>query len=175
MRRDSCEVRQLLASHRWLFRHQPILHVCGNAELSSFSDGFGSLQSGRQLFGLGQSLGGPASPIVAIEIVSLDFCHVIVLTRRTRVAVLPPNSIAHHRAGVRGKSALSAPQSPVFEPGTCRGIMLDLHGRLHLGQRGHTARRGNNAGFFGSGIDALVESAGALPNAPLPMNAGTVR
>lgn len=101
MRRDSCEVRQLLASHRWLFRHQPILHVCGNAELSGFSDGFGSLQSGRQLFGLGQSLGGPASPIVAIEIVSLDFCHVIVLTRRTRVAVLPPNSIAHHRAGVQ--------------------------------------------------------------------------
>jgi hypothetical protein len=49
--------------------NQP-LHVCGNAKLCCFSDGFESLQSGRQLFGLLQSLGCPGSPIVTIEIVA---------------------------------------------------------------------------------------------------------
>jgi hypothetical protein len=71
---------QLPASRRRLFRHQPIFHVCGNAKLSCFSDGFGSLQSGRQPFGLCQSLGCPGSPIVTIEIVARQFCHVIVFT-----------------------------------------------------------------------------------------------
>ena len=73
-------VSQLLASRCWPFRRQPIFHVCGNAKLCCFSDGFGSLQSGRQLFGLCQSLGCPGSPIVTIEIVAHQFCHVIVLT-----------------------------------------------------------------------------------------------
>src|SRR4029453_11713296 len=73
-------VSQLLASRRWFFCHQPIFHVCGEAKLVCFSDGFGSLQSGWQLFGLCQSLGSPGSPIVTIEIVARQFCHVIVLT-----------------------------------------------------------------------------------------------
>jgi hypothetical protein len=58
------------ASRRWPFRRQPTLHVCGNAKLCCFSDGFESLQSWRQLFGLLQSLGCPGSPIVTIEIVA---------------------------------------------------------------------------------------------------------
>jgi len=45
--------------------------------LCCFSDGFGSLQSERQLFGLCQTLGCPGSPIVTIEIVARQFCHVI--------------------------------------------------------------------------------------------------
>jgi hypothetical protein len=73
-------VSQPLASRRWLLRHQPIFHVCGNAKLFSLSDGFGSLQSGRQLFGLCQSPGCPGSPIVTIEIVARPWFHVIVLT-----------------------------------------------------------------------------------------------
>jgi hypothetical protein len=73
-------VSQLFASRRWLFRHQPTFHVCGDAKLFGFSDGFGSLQSGRQPFGLRQSLGCPGSPIVAIEIVGRQCFHLIVLT-----------------------------------------------------------------------------------------------
>jgi hypothetical protein len=62
-------VRQLAGSRRRRFRHQPTFHVCGSPKLSSFSDGFGSLQSERQSFGLRQSLGCPSSPVVAIEII----------------------------------------------------------------------------------------------------------
>jgi hypothetical protein len=72
-------VSQLLASRRWLFRHQPTFHVCGNAKLPGLSDRFGSPQSGRQRFGLRQSFGCSASPIVVIEIVGCQWFHFIVL------------------------------------------------------------------------------------------------
>lgn len=103
--------------------HQPIFHVCGNAKLSCSSDSFGSLQSGRQLFGLCQNLGCAGSPIVTIEIVAHQFCHVILLTVAPQVAVLPADGIGLHQVGVYlrlvDKTALGAPQGPVLEPGAC--------------------------------------------------------
>ena len=72
-----------------LFRYQPFPHVSGKAKLFGFSDGFGSLRSGRQLSCLRQSLRCPGSPIVTIEIVARQFCHVIVLTVALAGGCLP--------------------------------------------------------------------------------------
>jgi hypothetical protein len=71
-------MRQQLTSRRWLFHHQPTFHVCGNAKLSGFSDGFGSLRSGRQLFGICQRFGCSGIPIVTIDIVARLF-HIMIL------------------------------------------------------------------------------------------------
>jgi len=57
------------SAHRWLFRYQPFLHVCGEAKLRRASDGFASHQAGRQLLCLCQSLRCPGSPIVTIEMI----------------------------------------------------------------------------------------------------------
>ena len=73
---SACYLRHAVA----LFRHQPFFHFCGKAKLCGFSDGFGSLRSGPQLLCLCQSLRCPGSPVVTIEIVARQFCHVIVLT-----------------------------------------------------------------------------------------------
>ena len=82
-----CWICQLLASRRWLFRHQPTFHVCGNAKLSGFSDGFGSLRSGRQLFGICQRFGCSGIPIVTIDIVARLF-HIMI----------PAANLAHRKA-----------------------------------------------------------------------------
>jgi hypothetical protein len=71
-------MRQQLASRRWLFHHQPTFHVCGNAKLSGFSDGFGSLRSGWQLFGICQRFGCSGIPIVTVDIVARLF-HIMIL------------------------------------------------------------------------------------------------
>jgi hypothetical protein len=73
---SACYLRHAVAC----FRHQPFFHVCGKAKLFGLSDGFESLRSGRQLLCLCQSPRCPGSPIVTIEIVARQFCHVIVLT-----------------------------------------------------------------------------------------------
>jgi hypothetical protein len=77
---DWIAVSQSLSSRRWVLSTQKIFHVCGKPKLSGFSDGFGSHRSGRQPFCLCKSLRCPGSPIVIIEIVARQFCHVIVLT-----------------------------------------------------------------------------------------------
>jgi hypothetical protein len=69
-----------LSVRPWAFRYQPFPHVRGIAKLCGFSDGFGSYRSGRQRSCPGQSLSRPGGPIVTIEIVAWQFCHVIVLT-----------------------------------------------------------------------------------------------
>ena len=169
MRRDSCEVRQLLASHRWLFRHQPILHVCGNAELSSFSDGFGSLQSGRQLFGLCQSFRCPGSPIVTIDIVARQFCHVIVPTVARRSLCSRPITSDF----IGSAFTCASWMRPHFvhrrvqcsNPERAEVIRWISMRDWHLGQRGRSATRGDRLDVCGSGNRLPpVNQAGALPS-----------
>jgi hypothetical protein len=62
-----------------IFQHQKIFHVCSKAKLFGFSDGFRSHRSGRQRLCLCQSVRCPGSPIVIIDIVTRQFCHVTVL------------------------------------------------------------------------------------------------
>jgi hypothetical protein len=70
-------------------------------------------------FGLCQSFRCPGSPIVTIDILARQFCHVIVLT-----------SSGRRYLRLVDKAALSAPQGPVLEPRTCGSNILDLHARL---------------------------------------------
>jgi hypothetical protein len=76
------------------FRYQPFPHVSGKAKLLGFSDGFGSHRSGRQLSCLRQSLRCLGSPIVTIEIVARQFCHVILLTVALESQHGPPQCFA---------------------------------------------------------------------------------
>jgi hypothetical protein len=115
------------------FRRQPTLHVCGNAKLCYFSYGFESLQSGRQLFGLCQSLGCPGSLIVTIETVAHQFCHFIVLT------VAPSGRCAPSRT--------VQCSNPERAEAICWTSMRDWH----WGQRGRSATRGDKLDVCGAG------------------------
>jgi hypothetical protein len=107
-----CWICQLLASRRWLFRHQPTFHVCGNAKLSGFSDGFGSLRSGRQLFGICQHFGCSGIPIVTIDIVTRLF-HIMWMRSSHRSALIPPQAHRDRRSRWgRGMPKISRPIPP---------------------------------------------------------------
>ena len=142
------------------FRRQPTLHVCGNAKLSCLSDGFGSLQSGRQLFGLCQSLGCPGSPIVTIEIVAHQFCHVIA------PAVAFPGRCAPSRWHRTSSGSAFTCASWISQHLVHRRVQCSNPERAeaicwismcdwHWGQRGRPATRGGKLGVCGSGNGCL--------------------
>lgn len=114
-------VSQRLASRRWLFRHQPIFHICGNAKLP------GPLMASNRFNPGGSFLAcARASDVRAVQSCLSRSSGVrgfmsSSLRWRSQVAALP--AARFHRARVHlrlvDKPALSAPQGPVLEPGTC--------------------------------------------------------
>jgi hypothetical protein len=137
-----------ISSRRRLFRHKPIFHVCGKAKLSCFSDGFGLLQSGRQLFGPCQA----ADARAAQPRLSRSLCVTSVISSsllwRCPVAVLPADRIGLHRVGaylrLMDKTAFDASQCPVLETDTSCGNALDLGARPAFGTtRPRRAARGD--------------------------------
>jgi hypothetical protein len=167
-----------LASGRRFFRHQQSFHVCGNAKLSCFFDSLGSLGSGRQLFGLFQSLRRPGIPIAAVQTLVRHLFHAVAFSCRSPwLAVEPAPSIRVYGVGGDLRFAdiatLGAPQGPVLESGTGRGDALNLHARLAF-EATRPRRRARRWGWrlwIGHGCPPL-EQAGALPNSLSP---GTCR
>ena len=137
-----------------LGRRQKFFHVCGNAKVSRLFYRFRSLQSGRQLFGLGQTLGCPCIPIVTVRPRARQLFH----DGRTSSASAQPRA-SDFIGSVGTCASRILPHfmqrrvqcsNPDRAPIICWTSMRDWH----LGQRGRAAARGDKAGVCGSGIDA---------------------
>jgi hypothetical protein len=133
-------------------RRQKFFHVCGNAKLSRFLHCFRSLQSGWQLFGLGQSLGCPCIPIVTASPRGRQLFHV----GRTSSASAEPQ--ASDFIGSVGTCASRISRHFMHRRVQCsnpeRAAAMDRISMRdwHLRQRGRAAARDDRVGVCGSGI-----------------------